>query len=307
MVRDGFGDRGQVRRRGEDRGVVGVVGGAEKDGSGRRIDRGQGDRRAVAHRGVGQRVGGLHLVAMHQRDDRHRVVAGRPVGTDDQRLVMRVRPVGVPPRALEGPTGEDRRPGGPGCQGIPGRLGDVGHGAPLGVQLPGTRSCRPSRVGEPDGARTGRLREGRGGHHPDSSTGKVLVASATSAGRTRPGIGTGPGPPAPLMTRARRFHPAWSTWTSIGRVTNHAGSLDPIRPIRSKNPVALDVPADSRSRSVAYASRAGMLPGLSGGRTPGSRGPDRRGATPRSDRMLGCRAKTRTLPDPRRITHLPPA
>ena len=105
MVDERGGDRREVRRRAQDRGVVGVVRGPEEDRGRGRLDRRELGARLVAHRRVGQRVARLDLVAVHERDDRDRLAAG-PVGADDERLLVGVVAVRVPPGALEGPAGE---------------------------------------------------------------------------------------------------------------------------------------------------------------------------------------------------------
>ena len=82
VVGEDVGDGRQVGRRGQDRRVVGVVGGAEEQGGGGRRDGREVDGvPAVAHLRLGQHVGRLDLVPVHQRDDarsgRHRA-AHRP-------------------------------------------------------------------------------------------------------------------------------------------------------------------------------------------------------------------------------------
>ena len=104
MVGQGLGDGREVAGRRQDRGVVGVVRGTEEHRRRGGIDPRQLQRVAVAHRRVGQRVGGLHLVAVHQRDDRPGFVAVRPVRADEQRFLVGVVPEGVPPGSLEGPA-----------------------------------------------------------------------------------------------------------------------------------------------------------------------------------------------------------
>ena len=69
-----------------------------------------GDRRqvevgAVAHPRVGDRVARLDLVAMHERHDRDRLGIGPGIGpAQDERLLVRVRAIGIPPGTLEGPA-----------------------------------------------------------------------------------------------------------------------------------------------------------------------------------------------------------
>ena len=119
----------------EDRRVVGVIRRPEEDRLGRRRDRRQQGIRPVAHLGVGQRVGRLDLVAMHQRDDRDGLGAWRGVGRDDdQRLLVGVVGVGVPPRAVECPRVERGRPRVLGGETVPGCRRDVREEAPLSSQ-----------------------------------------------------------------------------------------------------------------------------------------------------------------------------
>ena len=117
VVGERVGDGRQVRRRGEDRRVVGVVRGAEEDGRGGRRDRRQLDVGAVAHLRVGDRVARLDLVAMHERHDRDRV-ARRPAHRPGRRRASprgrsrRRRPTrraGRPSRRTGSPTGCGRR------------------------------------------------------------------------------------------------------------------------------------------------------------------------------------------------------
>ncbi len=88
--------------------------------------------------------------------------AGASAGDEDQRLLVRVRAVGVPPRALEGPAGERGRPRVAGGEGVPGRRAGCrrSSGARRAAARPATgRSSRAV------GRRTGRLRvKGQGGH-----------------------------------------------------------------------------------------------------------------------------------------------
>ena len=113
---------GRSAGRGQDRRVVGVVRGAEED---------RGRRRCAT--GVSSTVGAV----AHLRVDRARrrarprgdASAGRSrsgpppaaasAGHDDQRLLVGVRAVGVPPRTLERPAGEGRRPRVAGRRGHP--------------------------------------------------------------------------------------------------------------------------------------------------------------------------------------------
>ena len=163
--------RRQVRRGGEDRRVVGVVRRAEEDGRRRRRDRRQ---LGVARRGAsscGWRVARLDLVAVHQRDDGDRLgVRSRAVaGHDDQRLLVRIRAVGVPPGPLERPAGERGRPRTARGQRVPRRTVDLPDRASLdpewrAVDGPVDVLCR---------RRTGRLCcKGGEGHGANASTGR---------------------------------------------------------------------------------------------------------------------------------------
>ncbi len=169
VVDEGGGDRGEVGGRTQDRRVVRVIRGAEEDRGRGRLDRGELGARLVAHRRVGQRVARFHLVAVHERHDRDRLAAG-PVRADDERLVMGVVAVGVPPGALDGPAGERRRPWILRGDAVPGLARDVADVSPLGVEGPRRRLTRNRfRVGR---GRTRGLREhGGGGHGGNSSTG----------------------------------------------------------------------------------------------------------------------------------------
>ena len=162
IVRERVGDGRQVRGRGQDRRVVGVVRGTEEDrGRGRRHG-GELGRRAVAHLGVERSLAGLDLVAVHQREDGHRVRAGSRIGRDeDEGLLVGVGAVRIPPRALEGPAGERGRPRVLRRERIPRRLRDVVDRAALDAQGGWGRGRGRVAVGR----RTGRLRvEGQGSH-----------------------------------------------------------------------------------------------------------------------------------------------
>ena len=165
-------DRGQVVGRGEDRGVVGVVRGAEEDRLRGRRDRGQTGVVAMADLRGGGGVGGLDLVAVHERHDRDEVARLRPArGTarrgDDEGLVVGALPVGVPPRPLEGPRRERRRPRVAGGEGVPRRAGDRAEGASLDSQGSGGSGRITGVLGLSGGgrARTGWLRVGSVGGH----------------------------------------------------------------------------------------------------------------------------------------------
>ena len=88
----------------------------------------------MAHRRAGRRIGRLHLVAMHERHDRHRLAVVTVVPADDERLVMGVVAVRVPPRSMERPRRERRRPGVGGSQAVPGLARDRIEGPRLDVQ-----------------------------------------------------------------------------------------------------------------------------------------------------------------------------
>ena len=76
-LRDGLANGRQIGGSGEDRGVVGVVRGAEEDGR-RRVGHGA-QRRAlgVAERGSGGEIARLEFVAMHERRDADDAGRGR--------------------------------------------------------------------------------------------------------------------------------------------------------------------------------------------------------------------------------------
>ena len=152
----GLGHGIEVPRGRQDRGVVRVVRGAEEDGRGRRGHRGQFVLVSVTKRRVPFRVGGLDLMTMHEREDGHGIRIRAPGGIEhDRGLVVGIRPVGIPPGAMEGPGGERR---GPRCcrgEAVPDGARDVIDGPTLDDQahrrLRGGREVR-------NGLRTGRLR-----------------------------------------------------------------------------------------------------------------------------------------------------
>ena len=78
---DGFGHGREVGRAGKDRGVVDVVARPEEDRLRRRRHRGLGQVRVRAQVGPEDRVVGLHLVAVHERDDGNRGVGSAPAGS----------------------------------------------------------------------------------------------------------------------------------------------------------------------------------------------------------------------------------
>ena len=120
VVGGGLGDPVQVAGRGQQRGVVGVVRGAEEHGLG--VGRDGRQRRAVLvpDARAPRAVAGLHLVTVHQRDDAHGLRAGCGPGRDhDQGLLVGVRAVAVPPRPMHGPARERGRPGVRVDEGVP--------------------------------------------------------------------------------------------------------------------------------------------------------------------------------------------
>ena len=113
---------GQVRGRGQERGVVRVVRGAEEDRLRVRRDGGQLVAADVPDGRVQLHVRGLHLVAVHERGDGdRRGVIGRIGRDQDHGLLVGAGPVPVPPGAVERPA---REGGGPGVrirERVPGR------------------------------------------------------------------------------------------------------------------------------------------------------------------------------------------
>ena len=128
---------------------------------------------AVAHRGLGQASSGSTSWRCMSGTIATGSASGRRVGRDDdERLLVGVRAVRVPPRPMEGPAGERRRPRVAGREGVPGRRGDVVDGAPLDLQGGSTRSRQAPRRLVRGRRRTGRLRvKGQGGHGQNASTG----------------------------------------------------------------------------------------------------------------------------------------
>ena len=122
---------------------------------------------------------------MHERDDRDGLV-NRPLA-DDQRLIVRGRAVGVPPRPLEGPAAERRRPRIGRGEAIPGGpRDDVERNAGDLQRARGYGGCRFVDVPPGGhGARTGRLRFGSGRRHEgEDITGppKVIEQATDLAG-----------------------------------------------------------------------------------------------------------------------------
>ena len=163
VVGEGIGHGGQVARVGEHGRVIGVVGRPEEDGLRRWLDRRELESGSRPHRRAGQRVARLDLVTVHERHDRDGLRAGRLTGIDDdQRLLVGVLAVRIPPRPVEGPLREGRRPRVPFGEAVPGGLGD-------GVERPVLGAQGASRGGfggrSVCGTRTGGLRVERGGGH----------------------------------------------------------------------------------------------------------------------------------------------
>ena len=145
----------QVLGRGEQRGVVRVVRGAEEDRLRVRRDGGQLRAAGVADRGVQLHVGGLHLVAVHEGRDGHgRGVVGRVGRDQDHGLLVGVGAVPVPPGAMERPAREGRCPGVRVHERVPGRGIHVVERAADGPQGSGP-GLRRRRVTV--GRRTGRF------------------------------------------------------------------------------------------------------------------------------------------------------
>ena len=176
-----LGDGRQVRGRGEDRRVVGVVRGPEEDGLGGRRDRRQRQvvRRGASSCAVSASVGSTswRCISGTIATDR----AGRRRVTT-QRLLVGVRAVGVPPGPVEGPRRERASPTGCGRERVPGLARDV-------VEAPsrrrGERSGRGRwavRRGRPRRPRDRRApRRAWGRSRPEDSTGsRNLVATATA-------------------------------------------------------------------------------------------------------------------------------
>ncbi len=200
---DRGGDRRHVLRGRQHRGVVGVVRGTEQDGRGGRRDRGQVEVGTVAHPRVGDRVARLHLVAMHERHDRDRVGIGRGIGpAQDERLLVRVRAIGIPPGTLEGPAGERGRPRVARGGRVPGLARDIGDRDALDPKVARGRSsfiCAGRRW-------TGRVRrKGGWGHARMLAPDGRLLAEATS--RPPAGLLAMCGP-APRSGTLSRRHPS---------------------------------------------------------------------------------------------------
>ena len=159
-----LGDGRQVGGRRQDRGVVGVVRGTEEDRGRRRRDRRQVRRRAPWRIFVwASASSGSTSWRCISGTIATGSAPGRRVGRDeDERLLVGVRAVGVPPRTLEGPAGERRRPraalprarprSAAGCRRSSGARRASGDGAGAAVSAA-------------VGLRTGRLRvKGQGSH-----------------------------------------------------------------------------------------------------------------------------------------------
>ena len=133
--RERLRDTGQVRRMGQQGRVVGVVARPEVDRAGGRRHGRERQRLAVPDHRVGRRVGRLDDVSVHQRHDRDRPIGRVARGVDDdQRLVVGVLAVRVPPRSMEGPRGERRGVRVQNGQLVPGGSIDVVKRSPLGDQ-----------------------------------------------------------------------------------------------------------------------------------------------------------------------------
>ena len=163
MVGESIGHGGQVARVCEHGRVISVVGRPEEDGLRRRLDRGELEAGSRPHRRSGQRVARLDLMTVHERRDRDRLRARWLTGIDDdQRLLVGVLAVCIPPRPMEGPLREGRRPWVPFGEAVPRCFGD-------GVERPVLGAQRASRGGfggrSVHGTRTGGLRGERGGGH----------------------------------------------------------------------------------------------------------------------------------------------
>ena len=137
-------------------------------------------------------VGGvrrLDLVAVHERDDRRpgrRPVRRRRV-EDDQRLLVGVRAVGVPPRPVERPARERRRPrvrAASASQVARGRSRRTD--ARTAIERGGRQAAsRGGRRGLGGPRRTGGLHlDGGAGHGPEDSTGPGRVVAAGNASCT---------------------------------------------------------------------------------------------------------------------------
>ena len=204
VVGERVGDGAEVVGCREERRVVGVVAGAEEHGLGVRRDGGDRGAVLVADRRPQLDVAGLHLVPVHQRDDAHR--AGVRPGVrrdDDDRLLVRVRAVRIPPRAMDAPARERGRPGVRIHEAVPVGLLDGIEGATHRTQCgQGHRRGRPA-----DGRRTGGLAVQRGwGHAREHSTGGPIRLRAQqvleSARAARPARIPTSAAPAGRPTRA---------------------------------------------------------------------------------------------------------
>ena len=193
VVRDRVGDGRQVRRGAQDRRVVGVVRGAEEDrGRGRR-DRGQIGVRAVTQGRVDERIARLDLVPVHERHDPDDL-ARRVASNDDERLLVGVRAVRVPPRSMEGPVGERRRPRSRGAQARPrSRRGMV------------SRSRRSARSGPAPAAAVSRV--GVAGPGQAGSAARAGEVTANPSTGPRRWLRRQPGWTAPLTTGWGRMGP----------------------------------------------------------------------------------------------------
>ena len=175
--RDGnsLGHRRKVGRAGEDGRVVDVVAGPEEDRLRRRRHRGPGEVRVRAQVGPEDRVVGLHLVAVHERDDgNRRVGVGRRGIDDDHRLLVGIRAVRVPPGAVHAPAGERGRPRGSRGKGVPHRRLDRVERPADGEQA--TRDSRGRAVISAAPASPA----GAGGHGMSRSRGAGVISTENS-------------------------------------------------------------------------------------------------------------------------------
>ena len=185
------GDRRKVRRGGEDRRVVGVVRRSEEDGLRGRLDRRERLLVAAADRRTPVGVARLHLVAVHQGQDRDRAGSGRRGRVlDEERLLVGRRAVPIPPGAVEGPAAERRRERAPVHERVPGGRGDLPDRASTDREPAGrvARRARPVSGGRGAGdgldrRRTGGLCvQGAEGHDGEDITGSARSLSAQRSG-----------------------------------------------------------------------------------------------------------------------------